>query len=74
MRIEEIYRLTVRDCKDGWFIIGRAKTAAGVRRVPIHSAFAGLVARRSQGKPGAAFLFHEVGPLRLEGVMNLRRV
>jgi integrase len=38
MRIEEIYRLTVADCANGWFRIRHAKTRAGVRRVPVHSA------------------------------------
>ena len=44
-RIEELGRLTRDTCKDGVFTIGRSKTAAGVRQVPIHPAVAPLVAR-----------------------------
>lgn len=61
-RLEEIYRLQVRDCVDGWFDIRESKTAAGVRRVPIHTDLAALVARRVAGKGTTAFLFHEAGP------------
>jgi integrase len=64
MRIEEIYRLTVADCADGWFRVRHAKTRAGVRRVPVHSALAAIVIRRCEGKTANAFLFHEPGPAR----------
>jgi integrase len=64
MRIEEIYRLTVSDCAGTWFRIRHAKTRAGVRRVPIHSALADIVGRRSEGKAADTFLFHEAGPIR----------
>ncbi len=64
MRIEEIYRLTVTDCADGWFRVRHAKTRAGIRRVPIHSALAAIVTRRCQGKPAHVFLFAEPGPVR----------
>jgi integrase len=64
MRLEEIYRLTVADCAGRWFRIRYAKTRAGVRRVPVHSALAAIVARRCEGKPANAFLFHEPGPAR----------
>lgn len=47
MRIEEIYRLTVADCGGGWFTLRQAKTKAGVRRVPIHSGLADIIARRT---------------------------
>lgn len=62
MRIEEVYRLSVADCAGGWFSVKRAKTTAGIRDVPIHSALAAIIARRTQGKPNGAFLFHEAGP------------
>ena len=64
MRLEEIYRLTVADCADRWFRVRHAKTRAGVRRVPVHSALAAIVTRRCEGKPANAFLFHEPGPVR----------
>lgn len=64
MRLEELYRLTVADCYGGWFNIRQAKTAAGVRRVPIHPELAGLVARRSEGKAPEAFLMSEAGALK----------
>jgi integrase len=64
MRIEEIYRLTVADCDSGWFRIRQAKTRAGLRRVPIHSALVAIVVRRCKGKTKVDFLFHEPGPAR----------
>ena len=64
MRIEEVYRLTVARCADGWFDIRDAKTPAGWRRVPIHSALESIVAQRVKGKGGDDFLFHEPGPAR----------
>ena len=64
MRLEEIYRLTVADCAGGWFNLRQSKTEAGVRRVPIHSGLAGIVARRTEGKAPGAFLFDEAGVVR----------
>ena len=64
MRIEEIYRLTAADCAGGWFNVRVAKTRAGMRRVPIHSALGGIVSRRTTGKPPTAYLFPEAGPVR----------
>jgi integrase len=61
MRLDELYRLTVADCAGGWFDLRRAKTRAGIRRVPIHSALARIIARRTEGKPAGAFLFPEPG-------------
>ncbi len=62
MRLEEVYRLTVATCTGGWFNVREAKTRAGIRRVPVHSVLAGIVARRCEGKAPTAFLFHERGP------------
>jgi integrase len=64
MRVEEIYRLAVADCAGGWFDVRRAKTRAGVRRMPIHSNLAPIVARRCDAKKPTDFLFHEAGPTR----------
>jgi integrase len=61
MRLEEIYRLTAQDCRDGWFNVRLSKSEAGVRKVPVHSALAGLVARRTEGKSARDYLFHEAG-------------
>jgi integrase len=61
MRIEEIYKLTVADCTGGWFRVRHAKTRAGVRRVPIHSALAAIVTRRCGSKAADAYLFPEPG-------------
>lgn len=60
LRINEIGRLTVAECADGVFNITKAKTAAGVRRVPIHSALAPILARRLRGKEGDAYLIEEL--------------
>lgn len=62
MRLEELYSLTVADCAGGWFDIRQSKTEAGIRRVPIHSALASIVARRIEGKASTAFLMHEASP------------
>jgi len=59
MRLEEIFQLRVRDCAGGVFDVGRSKTEAGERKVPIHKALKGLVARRSKGKAPDAFLIEE---------------
>ena len=61
MRIEEIYRLQLEDCVDGWFDLRRAKTAAGVRRVPIHTELREIVTRRAKAKSASGFLFDEAG-------------
>jgi integrase len=61
MRIEEVYRLTVVDTTGRWFNIKDAKTRAGIRRVPIHSALVALVERRCAAKEPAAYVFHEAG-------------
>ncbi len=64
MRLDEPYRLRVADCAGGWFDLRRAKTPAGRRRVPIHSALAEIMTRRTEGKPAEAWLFPEPGPER----------
>ena len=57
MRIEEIFRLKVKHCKDGCFAVAHdyvGKTKAAERVVPIHSELqaliAGLCERRSEGE------------------------
>ncbi len=65
MRLEEIYRLKVADCAGGWFNVREAKTAAGVRRVPVHPDLAAIVDRRREGKKPEAFLFPEAGPAKV---------
>jgi integrase len=60
MRINEIGRLKVADCADEVFNIREAKTAAGVRRVPIHPTLKPIIARRSKGKAGDAYLIEEL--------------
>jgi integrase len=62
MRVHELYNLRVADCAEGWFNIRASKTQAGVRRVPIHSALAAIVERRSGAGQPDAFLIHEAGP------------
>jgi len=44
-RIEEIGRLTKDACQGGVFTIGKSKTEAGVRQIPIHPAVVPLVDR-----------------------------
>lgn len=61
MRIDEICSLRVADCCDGIFNITRAKTRAGIRKVPIHSKLVTLVNQRCVGKRPDEFLIHELG-------------
>ncbi len=60
MRVEEIERLTVGDIFRDCFDIPEAKTDAGVRMVPIHSALQPIVARRTAGKGATEPLFPEL--------------
>lgn len=66
MRIEEIAKLTTEDVFNGCFDITTAKTKAGIRMVPIHSALAGIVERRTKGKAPTDPLFPEL-PIPKEG-------
>jgi len=63
MRINEICSLRMRDCADGIFTIARAKTAAGRRQVPIHSALQPIIAVRCRAKGGGDLIFHELPPV-----------
>lgn len=56
MRLEEICQLRLADCADGNFQVHYGKTANATRTIPIHPDLAGLVARRSEGKPESAHL------------------
>lgn len=64
MRIDEICRLRVADCADGWFNVnvvpGEGKTEAGTRRIPIHSRLVDIVARRTKGKSPTAYLIEDL--------------
>ena len=66
LRREEIGRLTIADTKGGVFVIHSGKTSAARRRVPVHPDLVELVARRSAGKTGAAYLFHDLTSKRPE--------
>lgn len=56
MRIDEIARLKVGDCKHGVFHIGKAKTKAGKRDVPIHSALVPIIRRLAKGRAASEWL------------------
>ena len=64
MRLDEICRLTVADCAGGWFNVnskaGDGKTLASTRRIPIHSALAPLIAKRTKGKAADDYLIHDL--------------
>lgn len=63
MRLDEICRLRVRDCRDGWFDVNAheaGKTDAACRRVPIHDRLKDVIARRSVGKTPAAYLIEDL--------------
>lgn len=60
MRIDEIARLTVTDCRGGTFSVLDAKTSSGAREVPIHSELRKLIHARSKGRPADAWLIEDV--------------
>ena len=67
MRIDEICRLQVQDCEGGWFAVnarkgltGEGKTAASVRRVPIHTALKTLVEDLSRARKPADYLIEDL--------------
>lgn len=64
IRLDEICRLTVADCAGGWFNVnskaGDGKTLASTRRIPIHSALAPLIAKRTKGKAADDYLIHDL--------------
>jgi integrase len=57
MRVEEIVQLTCGETLSGVFDITKAKTAAGIRQVPIHPALQDIVNRRTKGKAPTDPLF-----------------
>lgn len=60
MRIEEIFRLRVSDCKGNLFRVANGKTDNARRKVPIHSSLTAIIKRRSEGKPQSAFLIDDL--------------
>jgi len=50
MRLGEIMRLTPADVIDGVIVVRKAKTPAGLRRVPINDRLAPILARLGEGK------------------------
>lgn len=69
MRREEIARVRVRDVDLLALTLDlpRAKSKAGIRAVPLHLDLAGIVARRTLGKPPNAWLFPELPKDAAEG-------
>ena len=64
MRLEEIASLSVADVADKEFNILDAKTKAGIRTLPIHSALLPIIKRRVKSKKPSDFLFEEMGDAR----------
>lgn len=60
LRLNEITNLRVGDTANGVFDVTVSKTAAGIRKVPIHPDVEAIVSRRRAGKPDDAFLFEEL--------------
>ncbi|MET7244983.1 hypothetical protein ABZT49_16635 [Methylobacterium sp. EM32] len=58
--MEEVAGLKVKDCADGCLRVTDAKTPAGLRTIPAHSALALLIARRTAGKGPNDFLFDDL--------------
>lgn len=69
MRISEICALKVEDVRDGVFHIADGKTKSARRRVPVHSAIAGLVDRLiDEAKGGYLIPCPEDGPDRSNAI------
>lgn len=64
--LEEIYALSVFDCRDGLFDVRKGKREARVRKFPIHSELTSIIARRTEGKGPKDFLIEEGGPARAD--------
>lgn len=60
MRPAEIARLTVDDVTDGVFNIREGKTAAAIRKVPIHSGLNQIIEKRLAGKTAGSRLFDDL--------------
>lgn len=60
MRAGEIARITVGECADSQFFVSKGKTVSSIRRLPIHPALNGIVARRCEGKEPGDFLFEDL--------------
>lgn len=60
MRLAEVLTLWVEDVHDGVFDIQQGKTEAAARKVPVHADLEAIVKRRTEGKDGKAWLFHEL--------------
>lgn len=56
MRLEEIYRLRVRDLVDGFFVVRTGKTDNAKRRVPIHTELKSIVAALGEGRRPESYL------------------
>lgn len=63
MRLEEIYRLRVRDVEDGFFLVRVGKTANARRKVPIHPDLEGLVKRLTEGREPKEYLVDPTAPV-----------
>lgn len=63
MRLEEIYRLRVRDVVDGFFVVRDGKTANAKRRVPVHRDLERLVEHLAEGKEPGSYLFDASAPV-----------
>lgn len=73
LRMAEVLTLWVEEVREGMdgagqvFDIQQGKTEAAARPVPIHSALVDLVKRRTAGKDGKDWLFHELAKERDPG-------
>ena len=60
-RLEELFRLRVADCGDGWLRVRDGKSRAAIRRIPVHPGLAELLARRCARKGPGDYLIDEEG-------------
>jgi integrase len=63
LRLEEMYRLRVRDVADGFFLVRTGKTASAKRRVPVHKDLETLVAALGKGKEPGTYLVDPSAPV-----------
>lgn len=73
MRLEEIYRLRVRDCREGYFDILTGKTENATRQVPIHTGLRHIMHRLLRNRTEEEFLLDPEAPvIELTGIRSAR--
>jgi integrase len=75
LRQEEIFQLRVKDAINGYLDVTgnqrKVKARASIRKVPVHSALAGTVARLTKGRDPEAFLIEDADATGWDGARGM---